>query len=255
MVRKVWTIAVNTFHESLRKKILYVLIVFAIIFIGASKFFSFLSREEELKMIKDIGFSSIEFFGALIAIFSSAGSISGEIEKGTIYTLLSKPITRANFVIGKFIGQILIILFNLIIMTVFFITLLLLKNNPFDLELFKTILLIFFELVVISSIAIAIGNFAPNSFNITFSFLLYIAGHLTSYGKQLIERVRNPLFKGFGTIFYTILPNYENFNIKDKVVVGIPVSWIYVGKTITYGFIYICISLLLAIYFFNRKEI
>jgi len=254
-MRKAWTIAVNTFRESLRKRTLYILLVFALIVIGASKFFSFLTAEEELKMIKDVSFSTIEFFGALIAIFGALGAVSGEIEKRTIYTLLSKPITRTNFIVGKFIGQVFILLLNFILISLFFIGLLVFKKSPPDIEIFKTLLLIFLELILISSITLAIATFATDAFNIIFSFFLYIAGHLTSYGKQLIERVRNPLFKGFGTIFYTILPNYENFNIKDKVVVGIPVSWIYVGKTITYGFIYICISLLLAIYFFNRKEI
>ncbi|HOL22395.1 MAG TPA: ABC transporter permease subunit, partial [bacterium] len=123
-MKKAWVIALNTFQESLRKKTFYILLVVALIVIGASRFFSFLAAEDELKMIKDVSFSTIEFFGALIAIFTALAAVSGEIEKRTIYPLLSKPITRSNFIIGKLIGQSLIILLNVILMSIFFIVLL-----------------------------------------------------------------------------------------------------------------------------------
>ena len=255
-MKKVWIIASNTFNESLRKRTLYILLIFAFIVIGASKFFSFLTAQEELKMIKDVSFSTIEFFGALIAIFGALGAISCEIEKGTIYTLLSKPLSRTNFVIGKFIGQILILLLNFVLISVFFIILLIFKKSPPDMQTFKTLLLIFVELMLISSITLAIATFASNAFNLIMSFFLYIAGHLTTYGKQLVSnRSQNIVLKVFGEMIRTIIPNYENFNIRDKVVVGVNVSWAYVSKTVVYGLIYIIIALLIAIYFFRKKEV
>ncbi|MCX8082393.1 MAG: ABC transporter permease [bacterium] len=254
-MKKVWTIALNTFHESLRKKTFYILLVVALVVIGASRFFSFLAAEDEIKMIKDVSFSTIEFFGALIAIFTALVAVSGEIEKRTIYTLLSKPITRSNFVVGKLIGQSLIILLNVILMSIFFIILLLIKKSPPDIETFKTVFLIFIELVLIGSITLTVATFATDAFNIIFSFFLYIVGHLISYGKSLLERVENIVLKGLGEMLYTVIPNYENFNIKDKVVVGVPVSWQYVGQTFLYGIIYIAIVVLIGIYFFNKREV
>ncbi len=111
-MKKAWLIALNTFRESIRKKTLYIILIFALIVIGASKLFSFLTAEEELKMIKDVSFSAIEFFGALMAIFGSLSAISNEIERRTIYTLLTKPIRRSDFVLGKFFGVSLILLIN-----------------------------------------------------------------------------------------------------------------------------------------------
>ncbi|MCD6407810.1 ABC transporter permease, partial [bacterium] len=172
-MKKAWVIALNTFQESLRKRTLYILVVFALIVIGASKFFSFLTSEEELKMIKDVSFSTIEFFGALIAIFGGLTAISGEIEKRTIYTLLSKPITRKNFFIGKFIGHSLVLLLNFILISLFFIGLLLFKKSPPDIQTFKTLLLIYIELVLIGSITLTVATFATDPFNIIFSFFLY----------------------------------------------------------------------------------
>lgn len=254
-MKKAWTIALNTFQESLRKKTFYILLVVALVVIGASRFFSFLAAEDELKMIKDVSFSTIEFFGALIAIFTALAAVSGEIEKRTIYPLLSKPITRSNFVIGKLIGQSLIILLNVILMSIFFMVLLFIKKSPPDMQTFKTIFLIFIELVLIGSITLAVATFATDAFNIIFSFFLYIVGHLISYGKSILERVENIVLKGLGEMLYSIVPNYENFNIKDKVVVGVEVSWKYVGQTTLYGIIYIAIAVLIGVYFFNKREV
>ena len=254
-MKKMWTIAVNTFRESMRKKTLYIILIFALIVIGASKLFSFLTAEEELKMIKDVSFSAIEFFGALIAIFASLTAISTEIERRTIYTLLTKPIRRSDFVLGKFFGVSLIIFVNFILTTLFFIGLLLFKKSIPDIEVFKTLLLIFFELILIGGITLALGTFTTDAFNIICSFFLYIVGHLTSYGKEMVERAENVIVAGLADMLYTLVPNYENFNIRDKIVVGISVSWGYVGYTILYGILYICIVLLIALYFFQKREI
>ncbi|MGC8976812.1 MAG: ABC transporter permease [Candidatus Ratteibacteria bacterium] len=254
-MKKAWVIGVNSFKESLRRKTLYILLVVGLIVIGASKAFSFLTAEEELKMIKDVSFSSIEFFGALIAIFISLAAISGEIEKRTIYTLFSKPITRQNFFIGKFIGIVMILFLNFILMTIFFMGLLIFKKSPPDIQVFKTLLLIFIELILIGSITLTVATFASDAFNVIFSFFLYIVGHLTSYGKQLIERTENIILKGLGQMLYSIVPNYENFNIRDKVVVGVEVSFKYIFKTGIYGILYILVILLIGSYFIQKKEI
>jgi ABC-type transport system involved in multi-copper enzyme maturation permease subunit len=254
-MKKAWIIALNTFNEALKKKTFYILLVVALVVIGASRFFSFLAAEDELKMIKDVSFSTIQFFGALIAIFTALAAVSGEIEKRTIYTLLSKPITRNNFIMGKLIGQSLIILLNVLLMSIFFVGLLYFKKSPPDVQTFKTIFLIYVSLVLIGSITLAVATFATDAFNLIFSFFLYIVGHLITYGKQLLERTENFVLKGLGEMLYTIIPNYENFNIKDKVVVGVNVSWKYVGQTTAYGLIYITIAVLIGIYFFNKREV
>ncbi len=254
-MKKSWIIGLNTFKESLRKKTLYILLVVALIVIGASKAFSFLTAEEELKMIKDVSFSSIEFFGALIAIFMSLTAISGEIEKRTIYTLFSKPITRQNFFMGKFIGIVLILLLNFFLMSLFFIGLLIFKKSPPDIQVAKTLLLIFIELILIGAITLTVATFASDAFNIIFSFFLYIVGHLISYGNQLVDRTENFVLKGLGKILFTIIPNYENFNIRDKVVVGIEVSRNYIFKTSVYWFLYLVVILLIGSYFIQKREV
>ncbi len=254
-MKKIWALALNTVKESFRKKTTYVIIVFALIMIASSEFFAFLSSSEQTKMISDTSFAVIEFFGFLLAMFGSITAVSSEIEKRTIYTLLTKPITRTNFILGKYVGMFFILLINFAIMAVFFILLLHFKNIPMDLGTFKALFLIFVELLVIASISLSLATFTSDAFNIIASSFLYIVGHLTNYGRQMIHMTKNIIIKGLADMMYTILPNYQNFTIRDKVVVGVPVPWQYVAIVTVYGIVYIAIALLIGIYFFRTREI
>ncbi len=254
-MRKIWAIAKNTFREALRQRSLQVIVVFALVLIGASQLFSFLTAEEEMKMIKDVSLATIEFFGALLAIFGTISTMNTEIEKRTLYTLLSKPIKRHQFLFGKFVGVSLTILLNFSIMVFFFVGLILFKEKTFSIELSKALSLIFFELLLISSITLLISTFGSMAFNLIFSFFIYFTGHLITYGRQLINRTENVLLSSLGKVLYNIIPNFENFNIRDKVVVGVFVPFTYLLKNVGYGLIYITICLLLSVYLFARREI
>lgn len=248
-------IAKNSFKELLRKKGLQVLLVFGLILIGSSRLFSFLTPGEEIKMIKDVGLSTIEFFGALIVIFGAIGALSSEIEKKTLYTLLAKPLKRRDFVLGKFLGLSLTTLLNFLLMAIFFIGLLLFKEHTVSSGIFKALILILFELFLIAAIALAVSTFASPAFTMIFSLFLYLVGHLIGYGHSLMEQTESAVLKAAGTFFYHIIPNFENFNIRDKVAVDIFVRWNYLAKTIGYSLIYIAIALLIGIYFFQKREI
>ena len=248
-------IAKNSFKELLRNKGLQVILVFGLILIGSSRLFSFLTPGEEMKMIKDVGLSSIEFFGALIVIFAAIGSISSEIGKKTLYTLLVKPLKRHDFVLGKFLGLSLTTFLNFLLMAIFFIGLLLFKEHTVSCGIFKALILILFELLLIGAIALAISTFASPAFTMIFSLFLYFVGHLISYGRSITERTESALLKVTSTFFYRLIPNFENFNIRDKVAVDVFVKWSYLLKTIGYSLIYTAIALLIGIYFFQKKEI
>ncbi|MCL5674635.1 MAG: ABC transporter permease [Candidatus Omnitrophica bacterium] len=254
-MKKIWILACNTVKESFRKKTTYIIVLFALIMIASSEFFAFLSSTEQYKMITDTSFAVIEFFGFLLAMFGSISAVSSEIEKRTIYTLLTKPITRTNFVLGKYLGMFFILLINFSIMAVFFVGLLHFKKIPMDSGTFKALFLIFVEILVIASISLSLATFTSDAFNIIASSFIYIIGHLTGYGRQIIGMTKNIAVKGLADMMYTILPNYQNFTIRDKVVVGIPIPWQYVIIVTGYGIMYIVIALLIGIYFFRTREI
>jgi hypothetical protein len=117
---KVAAIALNTFREAVRNKVLYFLLIFAIFMMGSSMIISSLSISTPEKLIKNMGLFSIDFIGFLIAMFVGVYMVYNELDKRTIYTIVSKPIGRSEFILGKFFGLLLTIYVNLIIMAVFF---------------------------------------------------------------------------------------------------------------------------------------
>ncbi len=125
---KVLAIALNTFKEAVRNKILYFLLIFAILIIVFSNFISDLSIAAPEKLIKDLGLASIDFFGFLIAVFVGVYLVYNELDKKTIYTIVSKPIDRYQFILGKFFGLLITIYVNMVIMSVFFFAVLYFRN-------------------------------------------------------------------------------------------------------------------------------
>src|SRR5687768_2108377 len=116
--RVIGTIAVSVFRESVRDKVLYNLVFFAVLLISASYLLSQLTAGQDIKIIKDIGLAAMSLFGLFIAVFIGIGLVSKEVEKRSIYSLLAKPISRHEFIIGKYIGLLLTLAVNLSIMVV-----------------------------------------------------------------------------------------------------------------------------------------
>src|SRR5688572_10435954 len=142
---RVAAIAANTFREAIRDRILYLLLAFAILMIVSSRVLSLLTVGAEEKIVKDVGLASLSLFGVATAIFVGVGLVFKEIEKRTVYTLISKPISRSQFILGKYLGLVMVLAVNLSIMTAVFYLLLMLKGWM-DLGITRAVLLIFVEL-------------------------------------------------------------------------------------------------------------
>ena len=253
-MKKVLAISNNTFREAMRKKTLNVLLIFALIIIVSSVFFTYLSPGEEIKIIKDMGLGSIMFFGMLIAVFGASSLIPMEIEKKTISTVITKPVRRLEFVLGKFFGVVIVIFIALVIMGIVFLSLVYLKEDRWDIEIMKAITLTFFELVVVASITICVSTVASSLFNATFGIFMYIAGHLSPRLEHMIEHTESEAVKIMMTVLKTILPNFENFNVRNLIVVGRHISNEYLLKVTAYGLLYAFIIMVIAWLLFNEKE-
>ena len=251
---RIIAVAKNTFKEALRGKMFNIMLIFALVTIGSTKMFSFFTPREEMKMIKDMGFFFIVFFGLLIAIFLGAKMIYEELERKTIYTVLSKPIHRYELILGKLVGTMLALLVNLCFMTGVFLSVLYLKERVLNLEIFKAMFLIFVSLSLLSSIAIMFSTFATTTISITLTVFLYIVGNIFEYLEHLAQKggmVLKFVLEGA----YYLFPNFTNFNINRDIVHGTPVAGLYILKVTIYGLNYIIIFTLLAILFFRKREV
>lgn len=250
---KTFAIAANTFREAIRDRILYLLLAFAILMIASSRILSLLTVGAEEKIVKDIGLASISLFGVATAIFVGVGLVFKEIEKRTVYTLVSKPIRRSQFILGKYLGLALVLAVNLTIMTGFFYGLLL-ARGWMDLAITRAILLIFVELLLVTAIAILFSSFSTPILSSLFTVTFYIIGHL-SWGLLLLaEKVQGALGRAVCRALYRVLPNLEVLNVKGMVVHGLDVPLRHVVYGSAYGLSYTVILLALAVLVFRRRD-
>jgi len=159
---KIAFISLNTYRETVRDKVLYNLVLFALIMIAGSYVLGQISVYQEVKIIKDLGLASIAVFGSVIAIFIGIGLVSKEMDKRTLYSLLPKPISRVHFILGKYFGLCLTLAVNVTIMTVGLYALLFAMTRSFEPALLKAIYLLYFEMALLTALALLFSTFTSS---------------------------------------------------------------------------------------------
>lgn len=254
-MRNILAVAGITFKEALRNKLLNVLLLFAVLAIASTRFFTVFAPSEEMKIIQDTSLGIIRFIGMLITVFVTGGLLPREIERMTITTILSKPVSRTQFLFGKFCGALYSIFTNLAIMSVILTAIIYLKGGGVNPEVFKALALVAMEFIVLCAITLCVSTVASEIFNVIFGILIYIIGHLTNYIQHLADRFDGVLMKSVLLSLYTVLPNFENFNVQNAVVLGASVSLEYMARVIAYGALYSAVALIIAYLFFVEREV
>jgi len=251
---RIKAIAFNTFKEAIRDRILYLLLFFAASTIIFSRVLALLTVGDRIKIIKDVGLASLSLFGALMAIVMGTGLVYKEIEKKTIYTLLSKPIHRYQFLLGKFLGLILTLFMMLCLMSIIFMTLVYFHTFKIEWDLLRAIFLIFLELSLITSFALLFSCFSTPILSSIFSLSFYLIGH-SSWGLEtIIQKIKPGPQKILVQIIYLLLPNLENFNIKTEVVHHLPIPTQLFFFSTLYGIFYTLFILTIAYLVFRKRD-
>jgi len=254
---KVAAIALNTFKESVRDRVLYNLILFVLILIGASVFVSELSLDQESKFIMDLGLSLMLIFGALIAIFIGVGLVFKEIDKRTIYNLLSKPVHRYEFIIGKFLGLSMTLAVNCVVMIVGIELALIYVNGgfvPLQLTLLPAAYLIFLELALIVAIALMFSSFSTPMLAALFTFAVYIIGHFSRDLHLAADLANSALARVLLMGLYYLLPNLSNFSFIREASHGQTVPLSMALTATVYAIIYASVLLSAAVIIFQKRN-
>jgi len=254
MLTRISAIALNTFREAIRHRILYLLLIFAVAMISFAQILSLLTVGSEEKIIKDFGLASIDVFGVLTAVFIGIGLVSREIEKRTVYTLLAKPIHRFEFVLGKYAGLSLTLLVNTTVMTAWFFLVLLIKGM-FDARLGVAVLLLFFQFLLITALAVLFSCLSTPILASVMTLALYVIGHLLWSLDLLSARLSTETGKILCRALYYVLPNLGNFDIKGEVVHGLTVAPRRLLWATLYLLLYGSAVLWTACAVFERKEL
>jgi Cu-processing system permease protein len=260
-------IAANVFKESVRDKVLYSIVLFAMIVIAASLLLGQLTAGQEVKIIKDLGLAAISLFGHFIAIFIGIGLVSKEVERRSIYALLAKPMSRTELLIGKFFGLLTTLAVNVSVMTAALVVVLAIYGALTPAEVAKAweapatdpriavaAFLILAELAVVTAIAIFFSTFTSPVLAAAFTVGLVIAGQFGADLKNFEQVVESAPVAWAARALYYVLPNLAPFDVKSQVVHAQPVAASYVALTVGYGVLYVGGLLTLASLFFSRRD-
>lgn len=255
--RRILAIALNTFREAVRDRVLYNLVIFVLLLTAGAIFVGELSAGEEAKVIIDLGLSACLLFGAFISIFVGVSLVYKEIERRTVYAIFSKPVGRGEFLVGKYFGLCLTLLVNVLVMGVGVSLALLYVRRGFDPLIFRiwpALLLIYVELMILTVVALLFSSFSSPALSALLTFFVFIIGHFSADLKTLAASMGNAGARVlFGAIYY-LLPNFANYSYITEAGHGLmPDARASVGALL-YAVFYIAALLAAATLIFNRRN-
>jgi hypothetical protein len=286
MTNQIAAIARNTFTELVRQKIFYIILLFALCAIGSSVFLARLSFQEEFQMLKDVSLGAISIFTSLLAILATANFLPKDLEERTIYNVLSKPVPRFVYLLGKLAGIILLLfLFTLLMSGVFCLVLWLREqavlaetrrqfvDGPveelaaalkavgaatFNANLIPGILVIFVKSALLASLTLLISTFATSSlFTVMIAVAIYFIGHLQSTAREY-------WLQGTAVTWWTrvivglialLFPDLQAFNLVDDVIAGAAIPLGIFLNTFALGWTYVVVYFAIAAFIFAGREL
>jgi len=301
---RILTVGRNTLLESVRQKVLNVLLIFAIVLVGCSVSISQLATpgldaagifDAQIKFVKDFGCGAIGLFGFFIALLSTAQLIPQELHNRTIYTILAKPVRRSEFLLGKFLGVVLLLSLCVALMSLAFAVTLYWQElrglqyaadqygqtpnwraNPYllgqynhdvgliisqvrDPQIVEAILLIFAKLVMTSGIGLLISTFATSSiFTIVTTFMIYLIGHMESTAREVwLSGNPHPSIweNGLVGMISMLIPDMNSFTIVDEILANNHVPWAHAEGLLGYAGVYLVVVLAVSVVVFEHREI
>jgi ABC-type transport system involved in multi-copper enzyme maturation permease subunit len=251
-------IARNTFREAVRDRVLYNLVAFAVIMIASALLFGQISIGIEKTILINIGLSSISIFGLLISIFLGIGLVYKEMDKRSLYPLLSKPIRRWQFILGKFLGLNLTLLVNTLFMSaglwaaLFYLTR---SYQPEDVHIWTAIYFILLQLCLLTSVCLFFSCFTTPVLSAIFTFLLYFIGSFASDVRDFGQLTESPTLESMMSFVYYLLPNFSNFSVAGTVSHGMPVAGSLVMWNTVYALSYSSLLVMAAVWIFSRRDL
>src|SRR3989338_2306987 len=253
-MKNVFIIAASTYRETIRDKILYGILIFALIFLASAIVIGSLSLGEDIFVIRTFGLAGIYLFGLIITIFLGSSVVYAEVEKKTTYFLLAKPVRRSDVILGKFLGLLTSIGATTLLMAFAYMLIVRYAGGNFDYASLVAIFLQFLEVGILLSILILFSMITTPLATTIYTIVLVYIGHLLNL--FLAFAVKSGLFaKIILTGLYYVLPNLEKFNIRNIIVHNGSIGLTELVLSTGYAIIYASLALYAAVLIFNRKEL
>ena len=253
-MNQLWAIAVNTFKETIRDRVLAVIVLFALLMIVGGLWLGSISLGEEGRMMTDFGLVAVTFFGLVVAVFVAAGLVHKEVEKRTVYILFSKPVSRPAFIVGKFFGLAATMAIVIGAMGLFLFALVwILSKHPSGMIL-MAVLMIYAQLLVVMAVTILFSTLGSAILASVLGICVFVAGQLSHNVLALTRLGKNPLTEVLSWVIYVVIPNFSAVDVKAGAVGEQTIAWGQIGLWLLYLAAYTVVVLGLAAAVFRRKE-
>ncbi len=254
---RIAVMSTNVFREVVRDRILYIIGFYALILAAAIRLFPEFAATTENKMFLDFGLAAMDILGLIVAIFIGTGLVNKEIEKRTILMLIAKPVSRSEFIVGKYLGLSAVLGFILVIMTVIYLAFLQLGKIPHATSSITiATIFLFLQLSLITAVAITFGVFTSSLLATALTFAVYLMGNITQDLLKLGHLSHSPGIERFTQALYLILPDLSRLNFKNDAVYGLaalPNSLSLITNA-GYSLVYSMMLLAIAIFIFSKRE-
>jgi ABC-type transport system involved in multi-copper enzyme maturation permease subunit len=254
-ILRIWAIAANSFREVIRDRILYFIGFFALLMAFAWRLLPEIAVGTHEKIFLDLGLAAIGLLGIIVAVFVGTGLINKEIDKKTILVLIPKPLSRAEFILGKHLGLSGVLAVMLGVMLVIYLLMLLGMKVSFQaLPLIVSVFYLGLELILIAAVAIAFGVFTSSILATLMTFGVYVMGHISKDLIQLGIISKNPNILAITKNIYLILPDLERLNFRNEAVYGLLPSADVLIANALYSLVYTGLLLGISILIFSRRQ-
>jgi ABC-type transport system involved in multi-copper enzyme maturation permease subunit len=258
MSATVGPVAINTFREAVRDRVLYNLVLFALLMIGAAILVGEISIGIERLVIINLGLSAISIFGLVMAIFIGVGLVYKEIEKRTLYSLLAKPIRRWQFLVGKYAGLLLTLVVNTAFMTLGLAAALFYVGGRFvrsDASILVAIYFILLEFGLVTALALFFSCFSSPMLSTLFTLGIYITGVFANDIRNVGDFTRNSAVLAVTRTLYYLVPNFHDFNAIATAAHGNSVPFSLIWQNTLYAALYVTLLLLAASAVFSGRNL
>jgi ABC-type transport system involved in multi-copper enzyme maturation permease subunit len=251
---RIRVVAQATFLESVRDRVLLVVLVFAAALVLSSRVLGWLSIEDEQKMVMDASLTGISVLSLLLAMLVGAGALAREVERRTVYTVLSRDCGRGEFVLGKFAGLVAVFSCCIVAMTAVLAVWVIVWGGSVGEPLLAAMLGLLCEAVVLTSVALFLGALSAPTIASSGTLAFYVAARSTEALRDLTADGRNPAFAAVFKVLYAVLPNLENVNFVNATTSGRPVAWMDLGLGAVSAACWAAAFLAGAILLFRRRQ-
>jgi ABC-type transport system involved in multi-copper enzyme maturation permease subunit len=256
MISRLTAITLNTFREAVRDRVLYNLILFVLLLVASAPLFGQISIGMERLILVNVGLSSISLFGVIIAIFIGIGLVSKEIEKKTLYTILSRPVRRWEFIVGKYLGLIMTLVVNTALMTAGFYIALMITNglHKTDALLLVAIYFTVLQFLIVTALTVLFSTFSSPIFSAIFAFALFVIGTFAEDLKNFAS-ISTGAAKLLATAAAYLMPNFASLNVIAQTAHDQGIGGRLILFNTLYAMLYSATAVLAAVLIFERRNL